>query len=80
MKTLIIYNDLQNELEFGLVDGDQSKFDGVIINSMKPHPHIDECINYLFDEKGNFNIELKDDKNLLLNKEWDTVAVITFLP
>ena len=80
MKTLIILNEIE-KIRYSIVDGDMSRFNGVIFNSMMNHDYEEECGNYLFnDESGDYNISLSNDISLIENKQWDKVAMITFLP
>ena len=80
-KTLIIYSDLESDNRYALLEGDYTRFNGVMINSFTRQPYCDECTEWLFDqETGDFKIELSSDENLLRNKEWDDFAFITFLP
>ena len=81
MKTIIIYNDIETVLKFAIVDGDYSKFHGVVFNSMKPHEYEVECGKFLFnDESGAFKLNFTEDISLLENKGWDKIAVIIFIP
>jgi hypothetical protein len=80
MKTLIIFNDIES-IRYSIVEGDVSRFNGVIFNSMMSHEHIEECSNFMFnDEDGMYKISLSNDISLIENKDWDKVALITFLP
>jgi len=80
MKTLIIYNPVDTEILFAILDGDLSKYHGLVINSDSGEL-INECISWLFKEgTGDFNFKLIPDVSLLENKEWDKVAIITWLP
>lgn len=81
MKTLIIYNSIEEELQYFIVEGDFSRFNGVCINSTIPHNHIKECIDWLYHpETGNFKHELSNNISLIEDKNWDKVAIITWLP
>jgi len=79
MKTLIIFNDIHS-ITYSIVEGDVSRFNGVIFNSIMVHEHIEECNDFMFDEHGEFKISLSNDISLIENKDWDKVAMITFLP
>jgi len=80
VKTIIFYNDIETAIKFAIVEGDYSRFNGVIFNSMFNHDHLTECNNFLFDEVGNMKIEFSEDVALIEGKNWDKVALITFLP
>lgn len=80
MRTLIVYNDLERDLQFSIVEGDYGRFDGIMFNAGREHPFESECMDFIFDEVGNFKIQLSENKSLVKNKEWDEVAFITFLP
>lgn len=79
-KTLIIYNDIESELKFIIVDGDYSRFHGICINSMKSNGFEEEFCNFFFDEEGRYKFELPTDIKILEDKNWDKVAIVTFLP
>ena len=81
IKTLIIYNDCREPLKYVIVEGDYSRFDGVVINSMEGTGFEDEFSKFFFNqETGAFLYELSDSTDLITNKDWDYVAVTTFLP
>ncbi len=81
MKTVIIYDDLESNLRYAIVDGDYSRFHDLHINAGNAEPELEsEACDFLFAEEGEFKIDFSDDKSLLENKEWDKVAIITFLP
>lgn len=80
MKTLIIFNEIES-FGFAIVDGDYSHFNGVMFNSMMRHEYEQECGEFMFDdETGTYKIDFTNDSSLVENKEWDKVALITFLP
>lgn len=82
MKTLIIFNEVE-EISYAIVDGNYSRFNGVMFNSFMPeqHPYEDECGKFMFnDNDGTYNLDFSNDISLIENKHWDKVAVITFLP
>ncbi len=79
MKTLFIYNDYE-KIQFFIIEGDYSKFNGIMINSIYRHEFEEECLNFMYDsENGNVKHEMSDDVSLIKNKQWDEVALITFL-
>lgn len=81
MKTLIIYIDFENDPRFVMVDGDFSRFNGVHVNSVSGTGFEEEFCNWFFNNQtGDFNHELSYDTSLLENKEWDKIAITTFLP
>jgi len=81
MKTLIIYNPLDSEIQYLIVDGNYSRFHGVVVNSMNGNGFEEEFCDFLFNhESGEFNYEMSSDKSLIENKEWDLVAVTTWIP
>lgn len=82
MKTLIIYIDFENSLEFLIVDGDYSRFNGVMVNFVNGTGFEDEFCDWMFDrETGRRNhIGWSTDASIIENKEWDKVAICTFLP
>lgn len=81
MKTLIIYNDIESPLQFLLIDGDYSRFHGVSVNSTLGNGYEPKFCDWMFDNKtGERNHKWTEDKALLENKNWDKVAICTFLP
>lgn len=80
MKTLIIYDTIVLAQQYCLVDGDFSRFNGVIFNSTKIHSYEDECYDFLYDENGDEKLTFSEDISLLESKQWDKIAIITFLP
>ncbi len=80
MKTLLIYNELDLGLKFAILDGDYSRFDGTEINSVEGNGFEDELCDFIYDNEGKYKITFSDDKSLIQNKEWDIVAVATWLP
>lgn len=78
MRTLIIYNEEDLDLEFFILEGDYSRFDGIKINYDK-HPYEEEFTSMFFDEEtGERKIKTTSNKELLENKEWDKVAYVLF--
>ena len=78
MKTLIIYDDMYNDLQFLIVDGDYSKFNGVLVNGVIGTGFEQEFCNFMFDSiTGDCKHTLSTDKALLENKQWDKVAICT---
>lgn len=72
---------MDEDLNYLIVEGDYSRFHGIVVNSMINHPHEEEFINFFFDnETGVFLHEMSNDKSLIENKEWDKVAIITWIP
>lgn len=81
MKTLIIYNDLTRPLEFLIVEGDLSRFHNVTINGLIGTGYEEEFTNWMFDSEGVKNHDgWSEDISLIENKQWDKVAICTFLP
>lgn len=82
MKTLIIYDDLESPLQFMMVDGDYSRFHGVKVNAVEGTGYEKEFCAWMFDEEGerNHSGQWSEDKALLEDKQWDKIAICTFLP
>lgn len=79
MTTLIIYNDLET-IRFTKVDGDYSKFNNMVFNVGLYDEMEKECGEFLWDSDGNLKHDFTTDINMLENKEWDKIALITFVP
>lgn len=80
MKTLIIYNQLDQELLYTIVEGDYSRFHGVCVNSTICTGFEQEFCDFLFGTEGNYKLELSSDVSLIENKQWDKVAITTWIP
>ena len=81
MKTILIYNDIESSLQYLIVEGDYSRFHGVMVNAVKGNGYEEEFCNFMFDnETGERNHKWSEDKSLLENKEWDKIAVCTWIP
>ena len=83
MKTLIIYNDIESPIQFLIVEGDLSRFQGGMVNSFDGTGFEQEFCDWMFDsETGERNHlgQWSEDKAALESKDWDTVAICTFLP
>lgn len=83
MKTLIIYNEITSPIQFLIVEGDYSRFNGVIVNAMEGSGFEDEFCDWIYDKVSgelNHSNQWSKDVAILENKEWDKVAITTFLP
>lgn len=81
MKTIIIYNQIDELIEYVIVDGDYSRFNGCMINSAEGNDFEDEFIKWFYEpETGRTKFETTTNISLLENKEWDKVALVTWLP
>ena len=81
MKTLIIYTDIESPLRYLIVDGDFSRFNGVMVNSINGNGYEDEFCEWMWEsETGNDNYDWSNDITLIENKNWDRVAIVTFIP
>lgn len=79
MKTLIIY--IEEFPEYIVIEGDYSHLNGTMINHYQQDKNLqDEAINLLFEpNSGNRLLTFSEDISIVENKEWDKVALITFL-
>lgn len=80
MKTLIILNDLESDLKYLIVKGDYSKFHDVCVNSTNQTGYEDEFCKFVWDKNGNRNHIWSSDKKLIEEKQWDKIAICTFIP
>lgn len=81
MKTLLIYIGIESLPEYCIIEGDYSRFHGIVFDGFNDQEYSQECLNFLFDmDTGEFKIEFDSDISLVENKQWDKVALITFLP
>lgn len=80
-RTLLIYNPIEEPLKYAILDGDYSSINGVCINACgEDEDKVEMACSLLFDDEGNYLIDLSEDVTLMENKNWDKVAVVTFLP
>lgn len=83
MKTLIIFSDIESPIQYLIVDGDYSRFNGVVVNAVNGTGFESEFTDWMFDketgERNHFG-KWSEDVSLIENKNWDKVAVCTFLP
>lgn len=80
MRTLIIYNGIEESLKYAILEGDYSELHGATINVFSREKEI-KALDLLFDNQtGNFLFELSEDVALAESKDWDKIAVITFIP
>ena len=79
MKTLIIFDEMIRDVRFAILDGDYSRFHGISINS-REHECDEEFSNMVYDEQGNEKIEFSEDISIIEGKQWDKVAVCSFIP
>lgn len=80
MKTLLIYNSIDEPLRYAILEGDRSNVHGAIINGCSDEEKAKAACNLLFSETGEYQIEMTEDISLVESKKWDKVAVVTFLP
>lgn len=83
MKTLIVYNDIESALQFLIVEGDYSRFNGVAVNSTIGNGYEEEFCKWMFEEdtgERNHLGEWSEDVSLIESKEWDKVAICMFIP
>ena len=79
MKTLIIFNDCET-VKYFIVDGDYSKFNNITFNVSIESDLENECNNWLWTDQGILKHEMTDDVIIVENKQWDRVAIITWIP
>jgi hypothetical protein len=79
MKTLIIYNATDDDLQYCILEGDYSRFNGVAIGSGENDELEDEASMLMYDKQGNKLIETTSSIDLLESKQWDKVAVINMI-
>lgn len=83
MKTLIIFNDMENPLEFLVTEGDFSRFNGVVVNATKGNGFEKEFYDWMFNkETGERNHPDQWTKCtcIIEGKQWDKVAICTWIP
>lgn len=77
----MIYNSIDEPLRYAILEGDYSDLNGACINSYYSPEKEKKACDLLFDpETGSELIHLANDVSLIEGKDWNKVAVITFLP
>ena len=77
MKTLLIIDKAgQIGCRYALVDGDYSKFAGLVLNRETPIEK--ECVELLKEGVKNNTIEIVDSLSYLKNKTWNKEALICY--
>jgi hypothetical protein len=78
----MIYNGIETPPEYLIVDGDYSRFNGVLVNSINGTGYEDEFVKWMFDNETGLpkSTEWSEDVRVIESKEWDKVAICTFLP
>ncbi len=79
MKTLIIFNDCET-IKYAIVLGDYSKFNNITFNTSISSDLEDECNSWLWTSDGVLKHNFIDDTSIVENKEWDKIAIITWIP
>jgi hypothetical protein len=80
MRTLIIYNGIEEPLKYAIIEGDYSELHGAMINIYSRDKE-KKALDLLFDaHTGDFLFELSEDVTIVESKKWDKIAVITFVP
>lgn len=80
MKTLIILNEIESPLQYLIVDGDYSRFHGVMVNSTNGTGYENEFCEFVWNEDGDRKHKWSEDKSLFEDKNWDMIAICTWLP
>ena len=82
MKTLIIYNEVISPLRYKVIEGDYSRFNGVTVNAVNGNGYENEFCDWMYSAETGEEL-IKDwsyDVSILESKDWDKVAICTFLP
>lgn len=80
MKTLLIYNAIEDPLKYAILEGDYSDLNGAVLSSLYTEEKSIRACELLFDDCGNFLIDFSEGISLMEDKNWDKVAIITFIP
>jgi len=74
MKTLIIFSNPEEHLQFAVIDGDYSNLDNVTIGSTDERS--DEAQELIYNMNGGFRLPFTADTSILLKPTYGRVAVI----
>ena len=76
MKTLLILDKVGTiGNQYAIVEGDQTKFAGLVLNG---NTESEECAQFITDGYEKNEINFVDSLTYLANKNWDKVALITY--
>lgn len=78
MKTLLIYQTMGEETLFAIVEGDYSHFHGVMFTGYGDE-RVKECDRFMYGEGGKLRHNFTSDISVIESKDWDKVAIITFV-
>lgn len=78
MKTLIIFNNCET-VKYFIVDGDYSRFNNITFNVGVESIFEKECQDWLWSEYGSLKHEMTSSVTIVENKQWDKVAIITWV-
>lgn len=79
MKTLIIFNDCET-IQYIIVDGDYSRFNNIVFNVGIVTELEKECNQWLWDDDGVLKHIMSTNTSIIEDKQWDKVAIITWIP
>jgi hypothetical protein len=78
--TLIVYNPMDAELQYVIVNGDFSRFNGVCVNSGNGNGFEQEFCDWFFDAEGKYRLSMSTDSSVIEKKKWAKIAIVTWLP
>jgi len=81
MRTLIIYNDIENPLRYMIVEGDYSRWNDVTVNAVQGTGFEREFCDWMWNEDGvEKHSSWSENVSVIESKQWDKVAICTYLP
>jgi hypothetical protein len=82
IRTLIVFNDFEDSPRFLIVDGDFSRFHGVLVNYDSAYLCEYEFSNWMWDQETGKELPQgwSTDSSIVLSKDFDKFALVTFIP
>ena len=82
IRTLIVFNDFEDSPRFLIVDGDFSRFHGVLVNYDSAYLCEDEFSNWMWDQETGKELHQgwSTDSSIVLSKDFDKFALVSFIP
>lgn len=78
--TLIMYNDTSDVVKFFTLEGNYSRFNNMMLDSIYSNKELEkEWHNLIYDENNNMKIEMTEDNSIVQSKMWQYFAHVTFL-
>lgn len=77
-----MYDDLTSPIRYKIFEEDLSRFNGVVVNSVKGTGFEEEFSKWMYNQETGEELHegWTQDVSIIESKEWDKVVLCTFLP